>query len=382
MEESVRNIRIKKMLFGGIVCILFVPLIQFKLKFVDEMPLNGSFTPLESPVLTSENWFNGTYQDQKVNFLNENFGFRNFFVRTYNQTYYSLYNQARANGVVIGKQNYLYEENYIKAYLGSDFIGNELISEQVKKIQLVSDSLKAKGIELIIVFAPGKGSFYPEYIPEKYDLLKKSITNYEVYREQLSSTTIHFLDFNQWFRKMKKNAAYPLFPKTGIHWSKYGEILAADSIINYINSTRQNHQIPSIQMSKIEISSTMKDTDDDIEKGMNLLFDIKDLTMGYPAFEIVKKNENSPKVLTIADSYYWGLYFNLSEEVFNNGQFWYYNELIYPESFVKELKVSEIDIQKSVEENDVIMVLSTDANLSSFPFGFINQLYEKYTKSK
>jgi hypothetical protein len=33
-----------------------------------------------------------------------------------NQLAFSLFNKAKANGAVVGKENYLYEENYIKAY--------------------------------------------------------------------------------------------------------------------------------------------------------------------------------------------------------------------------------------------------------------------------
>ena len=249
---------------------------------------------------------------------------------------------------------------------------------------MISDTLEAKGIDLIVLLAPGKASFYPEYIPEHYNPEHKATNNYEVYRKEIMQANIHLLDFNKWFRDMKANSDYPLFPKTGIHWSMYGEMLSIDSIIKYINTIHTDNKIPELLIRDIETSANkMKGTDDDIEKGMNLLFNIKDLQMGYPQIEIQNDTSASPpKVLTVADSYYWSMFnWGLSKKAFNHGQFWYYNKQIFPESYKKPLNVIDINIREEVEKNDVVLLLFTDANLHRFAFGFIDQLYDSYFKS-
>ncbi len=177
---------------------------------------------------------------------------------------------------------------------------------------------------------------------------------------------------------MKSTSPYPLFPKTGIHWSKYGEVVAADSIIKYINSIQREKKVPELMIGDIETSINIRGNDDDIEKGMNLLFDIGDLQMGYPKFKVQKDSDaGTAKVLTIADSYYWGL----SKDAFNEGQFWYYNKQIYPDSYTTPVNVKDINIIEEVEKNDVVILLSTDANLNKFAFGFIDQLYDSYFNS-
>lgn len=384
MRESTMHRVIKKVLFTFLVALLFLPMIQQKITLVELKPLNGSFSTLENPYFSIDGWLKGEYQEDQQNYSDQTIGFRTFLVRLYNQLYYTVYNQARANGVSVGKENYLYEENYIKAYLGRDFIGYEKITEKVTKLQKITDTLRVKGIDLIVVLAPGKGSFYPEFIPEKYNPQNRSTTNYEVYREKILKTNIHFLDFHSLFRETKTTSPYPLFPKTGIHWSKYGEVLVADSILNYIASFYHNMKIPQIVIDTIETSIEMQDTDDDIEKGMNLLINIQDLEMGYPRFKVQKDSvTHSPRVLTIADSYYWGMFnWGLSRDAFNNGQFWYYNKQIYPDSYDTALDVEDIDIREEVEKNEVIILLSTDANLYKFAFGFIDQLYDSYFGSK
>ena len=195
----------------------------------------------------------------------------------------------------------------------------------------------------------------------------------------IANDSINLLDFYSWFMNMKSSSDYPLFPKTGIHWSKYGEFLVADSIIKYINSKNNQLLKSEIIINNIDYSTRILDTDDDIEKGMNLLFNIKDLKMGYPNFQFKKSDSLELKILTVADSYYWGLFnAGLSKDVFNNGQFWFYNQEIYPDSYQEILRVSDINLQSALESNDVIILLSTDANLNKFAFGFIEQVYEIY----
>src|SRR5690554_7723719 len=109
----------------------------------------------------------------------------------------------------------------------------------------------------------------------------------------------------------------------------------------------------------------MWDTDEDIEKAMNLLFRIKNHEMAYPAYQFSEKSAaTSPRVLTIADSFYWGLFnIGVSRDAFDDGQFWYYNQEIYPDSFEAPKNVEDINIIEEVEKNDVVMILATEGNL-------------------
>lgn len=379
MEPNKRHMIAKKALFGGLLFMLFLPMIQQATHVVGFVPLKGAFETPERPEWSLKNWFEGEFQAKTGAWLDHNIGFRNPFVRLYNQMHYTLYNEARANGVMIGKDNYLYEENYIKAHLGRDFLGRDSIRVKINQLTEIRDTLASKGIDLVVLLAPGKGAFYPEYIPARYDTARRTTTNYEVYREELAESGIPLLDFHQWFRSMKAKAPYPLFPRTGIHWSKYGEALAADSLIEYVYKLRNKANKPEVVIGEVEPSARMRGTDEDIEQGMNLLFDIGDLEMGYPEFQIRSdSSSNTVKVLSVADSYYWGLHnYGVSRDAFNDGQFWFYNRQIYPADG-EPLDVQGIDIAEAVERHDVVLLLSTDANLFKFPFGFAEQLHDAY----
>ncbi len=378
MEENIK-IRTKNGILIVFIILLFIPMLQERFQFVELEELHGKYSESPKVSFNNNNWFSGKFQLFKQDDLNENFGFRNLLVRTYNQFYFTVFNQARAKGITIGKDNYLYGTKYIVSYHGKDYVGEDIVKGKVNKLQKVSDTLKSKGVDLIVVLAPGKGTFYPEYFPEK-DSGKPSRTNFDEYKEQLERTSIRTLDFNTWFLQMKDTSRFKLYPKNGVHWSTYGELLVMDSIAKYLSAIRPQNKMPEIRVKSIKLSTKMQGRDDDTEKIMNLFQDLPDFEMAYPNYEIVSDSTtNPPNVLTIGDSYFWEMYNSgITKKLFKKRQFWYYNRKIYPKQNGKNILVSEIDVPKEVETNDAVIIMLTDFNLPRFGFGFIDELYENY----
>jgi hypothetical protein len=368
------NSKIKGGLFFIIMLVLIIPFIQGKLHFMELAPLKGSITQHEEPRFTFKDWFSDEYQKQQETYLNETFGFRNLFVRANNQIAFSVFNKAKANGVIVGKKNYLFEENYIKAYYGTDFIGNDSISNRMQRLKFIQDTLAKLNKTLIVVFAAGKGSFYPECFPDKVKK-EKSITNYEKHVELAQNLGLKFIDFNKYFVEQKSKSKYPLYPQYGIHWSYYGMSLAADSMIRYIEKTR-NIDMPDLFWDKIEMSQP-KGTDYDIADGMNIKFRLKSFEMAYPNLQIQPaEGKTRPSVLMISDSYYWDMYdFGISR-AFSNDHFWYYNKQIFPDSFKSLLETNQVDLKEQIARHDVIIIMATEANLPGFGWGFIENAYD------
>lgn len=340
--------------------------------------LKGSYERPTHQSFSFPTWWDGSFQANYGSYIRETFGFRSICVRSYNQQYYSLFNTARANSVIIGEEGFLYEENYLKAITGTDFVGDSLIDHRVKQMEEVSEALQRSGTELLILLAPGKASHFPEYMPAPWREMEKGRTNYESFSESLGDSELRFLDFHAWFEGIKEKEEHPLFPRTGIHWSKYGEIMVADSLIQAISEI-VDRPLPQLVVDEVEWSDEMETTDDDIEQGMNLLFDLEDNRMAYPRFHIEGSNSDGVKVLTIADSYFWGMYnWGMSSKVFDQGEFWFYNEQIFPIKDGAARSAEQVDIREAAEKNDLILLLSTDANLYRFPFGFIDRLHRAY----
>ncbi len=342
-------------------------------------PLKGSFKLADSANFSFENWFSGDFQIKQERFIEDHIGFREDLVRLNNQLDYSLFDKGNADGVILGKEGYLFEEGYLDAYLGRDFVGKEFIDDQLYKAKYLQDTLKKLNISLILAYAPGKATFCSEFIPDRYLKYKRPITNYEYYARKSNELGLNVLDLASYFSKMKDTSRFLLFPKCSIHWSNYGFILAADSTIHYIERLR-NIDMVDVICERIEFPDDLRNTDYDIGDGLNLIWHIPFNKMAYPVIKFVNgPNKSKPNVLTIADSYYKSFYYYaVPENLFNQNGFWYYNKEIQHDGTGIEKKVSDLDLKAQIEKQQVIMLMATEKNMWRYSFRFIDNAFEIY----
>jgi hypothetical protein len=371
------NKSLQKILFLIIIVLLALPFIQARFSIFEISPLKGAISTPHQKELSFSNWFSGEYQLAEEDYLNETFGFRNLFVRVNNQIAFSFFNKAKANSVIVGKEDYLFEKNYLKAYYGKDYIGFDSINGRINRLKYIQDTLAKLNKELLVVFAAGKGSFYPEYFPDEF-VTNIGPTNYGEHVQLAEKTGLNFIDFNDYFIKHKNTSPYPLYPQYGIHWSYYGMCIAADSIIQYIENKR-NIDMPDLYWDDIEIDQP-RGTDYDIADGMNIKFRLKSFDMAYPKIKYESDSgKTKPSVLVISDSYYWGMFnFGISQ-VFSTSHFWFYNKKIYPDSFKSSLETSEVDLEEEINKHDVVIIMATEATLPALGWGFIENAYDLYT---
>jgi hypothetical protein len=329
----------------------------------------------------SGQWFSGEYQTLKDDYNNDHWAFKELFVRLNNQLYYDLFNQLRVNGFVSGKENYVYSEGYIFSAFGDDYLGSKPIRTKLEKAKVVQDSLKRKGIDLLLVFAPGKGEYCIEQIEDKY---KHPVlhTNYADYVSICKQLNINVLDLKAWFQQLKPKTTYPLFPKFGHHWSFYGECLAVDTIIGHIEKLHRC-DMPDMMWNKVDVVDTARSRDADVLKSMNLYSNPpQNMKLAYPEVMFEQDTaKNKTRVLTISDSYWYGpVYMGVGQNCFAGGQFWYYyNKIIPNPNPTERVEVWQLDLKQNIESNQVIMLLYSDGNLGAFANTFIEDAYEMYT---
>ncbi|HFA47859.1 MAG TPA: hypothetical protein ENJ95_02435 [Bacteroidetes bacterium] len=370
--------KLPKYLLGALYLLLLLPLVS-QVFSLSENNLKGYSEKAEKPEWSIGNWLSGSFQSQGEKYLSQNFGARDVLVKLDNQYRFSFFEKSNVRDLVVGKNGYLFEEGYIKAYIGSEYIGDKSVKKKLQRLVAVEKKLKELGKELLIVAAAGKASFFPEYIPDHY-FPRRETNNIDEHKKAFTDSGLNYIDFNEWFVQMKDTSRYPLFPKTGIHWTEYGMTLAADSLVHYLEKL-EGIDLPDIKIKDIELLPKPHRTDNDIEKSMNLFFDIPTdgMIYAYPKIEYHSENKDSLKVLVVGDSYYWQMYsMKLSKNVFNNGQFLYYGGQIYPGAG----RLENDDLMDFISSYDVIVMMCTEANLKSFPWGLQNSLYELLCKDE
>lgn len=364
-----------------IILLMSMPAIQMRWQIFDIKPLDGAFTLAEQPHFTKKAWNSGEFQEGIEKYLKDNAGFRPFLVRLQNQVDYTFFRKGNAEGATIGKTRQLYEYDYIRSWLAIDDPGDIFITKKLNRARYVQDYLKReKGIDLEIVFEPGKASFYPEYIPRKYTEKKNGPSTYERFVQKAKETGLDYIDWEAWFQQLKPTSEYPLFPKYGTHWSVYGMKFAADSMLRFIGN-RRGIKLGEFKVDRTETSRKPRDTDDDVARTMNLLFPPSGELLAYPIFSFDTTNTaDRPMVLVVADSYYWNIFnTRIPKNLFANEAFWYFNALVYPDYYYKPVRTENLDLLAEVEKQDVIFLMITERFVHKFDWMFIDNLYKLYT---
>ncbi len=362
-----------------------IPLLISFVKGDDNKPnLVGIVISNEKPELSRENWFDGVYQKDREDYNNDHWAFKELMVRLNNQFYYKVFNQIRVNNFVIGKNDYVFSESYIFSAFGDDLVKEEKVISFLEKAKVVQDTLKKKGIDLLLVYAPGKGAGCKEFVEDKYIHPIKN-TNHNLYVKNSKSLGVNHLDLYAYFEKIKSTSPYPLFPKFGHHWSFFGECIAVDTIIKHIEKLHQC-DMPAIVWSEVDVVDSARSRDADVLKSMNLYSNPdQNMKLAYPQVQFENDSlKNSTRVLTISDSYWYGpVYMGVPQNCFAGGRFWYYYNKVIPSPKPDEkVEVWELDLKQEIESHAVIMILYSDGNLPMIGNTFIQDAYELYTSPK
>lgn len=373
-ENKISSSKLKHFVFMFFGALLFLPMIQQQFNLVKEKKLEQVENSATMPTPAIDVILEGRFQKEFEAALDINIGLRKTFVRIHNQLNYSVYNVSKAGGVVIGKNGFIFIDSYINAYSGKDFRGKESIELQIQKALVVQSELKKRNIELVFAFAPGKGSFYPEYIPDDYlKNINHDSTNYACFIKAISKTNLNVLDIKKYFLAIKDTAKNALFPIPGVHWTEYGSVLAIDTISKYFSSVL-NIKTPEIDIVSFKKKNLIKYGDYDAANLMNVFSTIPHEELPYIDVNYLKSAEaDRPKLLCVSDSYFSTIdYIKAPDSLFSECTFWLYERR---ETYDKK---KSLGFQEEIESKNIVLLLATDATLGSFPFRFIDEAYEVY----
>ncbi len=333
----------------------------------------------ESPDFDLPGWFGGCYQEKAENYLKANSVIGKELLPLKNQLDYTVFGKYNMEDYVRGNNNYLISESGIYSYLGKNYLGDSTINEKVRKLKVISDKLKSKNIDLVILFAPTKEYAMPELIPGKYLKYKKRKNNYEAYIEGFRKCGINYLDLQPFIQHLKRSYQYPIYPQYGTHMSYFTECMVADTVIKYIQHLR-GVVMPHLAWKQIDYPSSPRMRDADAIAKAKLKVMPHSIPLAYPAVGFTSTQGARPvRTLGIGDSYYRSfMYLGVAQVAFGNGEYWYYYNSVVPET-PNKTEVWEYDLKAKLEENEVVLLYYASGNLHRLGDGFIEDAYELYT---
>ena len=375
----------KKILLFAVFAVLFLPMLQKAFSLVRTETLHGEYTLASDVDFTWHDWFSGNYWYNKSAYINDQVGFRPDLVRINNQVNYTVFNKLYNKWGITNKDHCLMQPLYIKPYYGMDYVGYQVIHEKVRKLKAIQDTLAHLGKSLIMVHAPCKAFFYPEYIPDKYKM-PRGVTNFETYVRVGDSMGLNQVDFNSWFVSIKNKYPDQIYTKTGLHWSVYGALLGGDSIIRYMERLRHISMVHP-QWAKVVRTTVPRYSDDDITRALNLMFPFYKETYSYPIVYYTRDStKTKPNVIYIGDSFLFQWMDQwLMDKTDANWQIWYYFKTIYTRAYLNgepQKEIASYDWVGEINKSDCIVLMYTSHNLTEIGNGFIETAYDHYYPGK
>lgn len=366
-------------LFGILMVLLFLPLLQERLFRIPLKPLNGVTEKTEKPEFSLQSYRSGAYAKQEEAYLGANFGFREPIIRLYNQYLWDCYRKTYAHDVVAGKKGWLYNPESVNDYYGTEMLRWQSSPEaarrqydlNVKYMNWVRTILKDNGVELLAFVAPEKSFLYPEYLPER----EQDTTTFNAcayFLHKFNESGFPCIDMNHWFQQMKDTVDYPLIPQTGAHWV-FPAVYAADSLFRFMGELK-GIALPRLKIGTLHESDN-HGADNDLEQLLNLSLPIRKRQGYSPTAEVTVERDSTsvkPKVLFIGNSFMWGIANQVPmQEVFDDVEFWYYySTAYYGDGLSQTVPVAGLNLMEKLLDFDYIVWFTTGNQLNKGTMNF------------
>lgn len=367
--------------FVCISAVLAAILLQSFTHIVKMNPLKGFDKEEQPPVeLSFKTYYDGSYQDYLTEHAKRNTGFREFFIRNYNQVAYSCFNKITNKNIVKGHDQELYLKMYLNEATGVTFKQHfadvdEAKAEARKNVEetlRLIDTLHQHGKAFLFVFAPTKPAVYPDKLPSYY---KNHLTDFsleEYYIQLFKENHIPHIDFYHYFQDIKDTFPYPLYPRTGTHWSEATIPYVADSVLKKLAEIT-GYKLPSVHYIDDNLSTDYSVQDGELEASMNLLFPLNKPAIPRPVFELTDTmGTDKPNLLVVADSYFTQLRNSTFIEAFDAWEFWVYNRDVQSSNPQHQWKQLDqlLDADEVLNNADIVMAVFTAPMYYTYMFGF------------
>ena len=354
------------------------------------MQLSGYSEEAKPVELSFKTYSDGSYQDYLSEYAKNDGGFRELFIRAYNQYLYSCFKEFSNENVLAGEHDELYLKMYLDEISGQTLrkefgtmdAFKEAAQRNLDKTLVLIDSLHRHGTELLIIEAPSKTHVYPEFMPKRYREIYEAepLSIQEYYVELYKENHINHIDFLSYFKSVKDEFPYPLYSLYGTHWAESTVPFVADSILRKIEEIL-DVELPHIEIVDQNITNTYSKQDNELENLTNLVFPLPKPALPQPVFRLCDTiGKSKPNVLVVADSYFIQLHESCFVDCFNQLEYWKYNREVFDKNVTfKSDIVTYTDAYDVIDNADIVIIMSTAPYAYNYLFGFcgsVNDYFE------
>lgn len=229
----------KKLMIGFIIVFFVIILLPFI--FMNRKP--NAISSKENRYLAPEPLSAITdtrYADAVDNYVNDRAGFRNEFVNLNGFIDYECFKQSPSDNAIIGKNGWLFygsteDGEHIPQYLGTCQYTDEQLETIKNNMVATENYLKERNCDFIVFIAPNKERVYSEYMPDKYQKIRRQDTcNTEQVIDYLrKNTDIKIVyPYDELISFKEENPDKPVYYHLDTHWNHLGGYIGASALLN------------------------------------------------------------------------------------------------------------------------------------------------------
>lgn len=341
--------------------------------------LQGETLNEDSDLEISDIW-NGKWQVEYENQLTSNLKIREWLIPIRNQIMYSVFGKSPNSNIIIGKNQNLYEEEYIcfETQIYEPMSGEE-IDVLVNKLKTLDTNLKNKGKHLFVFITPSKAEIYFEDIPDKYMNISpenRTESTYSLFVKALEQTDIAWYDSTEDVRRLKETAEFPVFPKTGTHWSNVTGMICAEYLADSMEE-QLGINLPEIEVS-YEVCDEPVAPDTDIYNLLNLIQKPKE-TFYKPIVKSVDSEKENYNIFARGGSFMGQSLGDLIEHGYFAESYYLENTFaICPEGTYSGSfdSYDKLPVRDMIDNSDIIFLEVNEEAVNRMSFGFIDYLLD------
>lgn len=371
------------------VLLLTLPTLQFFFRAVNEGSLYGY---VDKKAVRPENMVSG-WMDKDVQqwwsiYFDDNVGFKNALVRTFNEITYRLFGELPRVRIYSTPEHGLYSQMSI------DSLNYEIVQKQkanqdyrsfAKKAAQAQASLQKIGKHFVVIIASSKPYIYPDSLGDRF--LPKASNNIfsstASLAAQLRTEGVNVIDSGPLLRDFRVNTNIDTHPYSGVHWNYYSGCLIARELLD---SARQDLvDAPRLNCGEARYeAATMIDLD-----GLLLMNTLTDVNLirptPYPSPSVAFQRDYRPSMLLVGDSFMDQIVYSLQQTdayaALSISSYFQTREVRgqYPQIFMGSALGSASPQAQLIDDalrSDVVILQMVDYNVSRFGYGFIDSLLE------
>ena len=381
---------IKKVFIGSCFSILILIMALFLLKINPQTALSGVFIPNEKPEIKKQGILSGKYQSKYDKWFSDNFPFRSYIVKAYDQILYSF--KSEFNGIQKGKNKDLHGTMWIDGYLINEY-DKTVVDEYLNNIDFINQYLKSKNKRLIYIISPNKAEVHKETLPFKYKLIDKVVKN----KSGLRKYIVNFLDKKEIFNfdttllmETKEKENERMFPKGGIHWNQLGASYTLVDLFEKMNNS--GIRIPKVSIKNVTYSNVPTSDEADYKDLLNVYKSFNDSPYPVAELEYTGIDERKYNVFGMTTSYTnmiveqffrYGMPFQRFKRLYYNqlhSELYYNNGVISGERWLPGIQMDQVNYQEILDSYDILIIEHNAGELPQAHMEFVKN-FANYLKN-